>query len=79
MYFWNTLKGNYCYSENVSKWEFDKHITPQLYLFLKKLIAFKNTTTMHGSVFNHDMLHLIIIVLCVHFVVNANKNQAIST
>ena len=41
--------------------------------------AYQNATTMHGPVFIHDSLHLIIIALGVHFVVNVNANQGIST
>ena len=73
--FLNTLKGNCCcYFEKVSKWEFDTQITPRLHLFVTNKIAYINTTTMLGPVFNHDTLHLIIIAFYVYFVVNVNAN-----
>ena len=34
---------------------------------------------MHGPVFIYDLLHLIIIALGVHFVVNVNVNKGICT
>ena len=65
--------------EKALKWEFETQITPRLHLFLKKKLAYKNVTSMLGPVFNHDTLHLISIVICFLFVVNADVNQTIGT